>query len=52
MIKFDGLVIVIEPDYKDRIEKGIAAGTKFSELPDDFECELCGVDKDNFTEEK
>lgn len=23
MIKFDGLVIVVEPDYKDRIEKGI-----------------------------
>ena len=23
MFKFDGLVIVVEPDYKDRIEKGI-----------------------------
>lgn len=23
MMKYDGLVIVIEPDYKDRIEKGI-----------------------------
>ena len=23
MIKFDGLVIKVEPDYKDRIEKGI-----------------------------
>ena len=33
-------------------EKGIAPGTKFSALPDDFECELCGVGKDNFTEEK
>ena len=33
-------------------EKGIAAGTKFSELPEDFECELCGVGKENFTEEK
>ena len=32
--------------------KGIVAGTKFSQLPEDFECELCGVDKDNFTEEK
>ena len=33
-------------------EKGIAPGTKFSRLPEDFRCELCGVDKDNFTEEK
>lgn len=23
MIKYDGLIIVVEPDYKDRIEKGI-----------------------------
>ena len=33
-------------------ERGIDAGTKFSELPEDFKCELCGVSKDNFTEEK
>ena len=32
-------------------EKGIAPGTKFLELPEDFECELCGVGKENFTEE-
>ncbi|MBO5240460.1 MAG: rubredoxin [Clostridia bacterium] len=32
-------------------DKGIVAGTKFSELPDDFECELCGVGKDQFTQE-
>ena len=30
-------------------EKGIPAGTKFEDLPDDFECELCGVGKDHFT---
>lgn len=33
-------------------EKGIAAGTKFEDLSDDFECELCGVGKENFTEEE
>lgn len=33
-------------------EKGIAAGTKFEDLPDDFECELCGVGKENFTKEE
>lgn len=29
-------------------EHGIAPGTKFEELPEDFVCPLCGVGKDNF----
>ena len=29
---------------------GIAPGTKFEDLPDDFECPLCGVGKDLFSE--
>jgi rubredoxin len=33
-------------------DNGIAAGTKFEDLPDDFVCPLCGVDKDNFSEEE
>ena len=32
-------------------EQNIPAGTKFEDLPDTFQCELCGVDKDNFVEE-
>ena len=32
-------------------EQGIAPGTKFEDLPDDFACPLCGVDKSNFSEE-
>ena len=32
-------------------ELGIAPGTKFKDLPEDFECQLCGVGKDNFSEE-
>lgn len=28
---------------------GIAPGTKFEELPDDFQCPLCGVCKDDFS---
>ena len=32
-------------------ENGIAAGTKFEDLPDDFACPLCGVGKDSFSEE-
>ena len=31
-------------------EHGIAPGTKFEDLPDDFECPLCGVGKDSFSE--
>lgn len=31
-------------------EMGIAPGTKFEDLPDDFECPLCGVGKDSFSE--
>jgi rubredoxin-NAD+ reductase len=31
-------------------EQGIAPGTKFEDLPDDFECPLCGVGKDLFSE--
>ena len=32
-------------------EHGIAPGTKFEDLPADFECPLCGVGKDQFAEE-
>ena len=32
-------------------ELGIAPGTKFDDLPDDFVCPVCGLDKDNFTVE-
>ena len=31
-------------------ENGIAPGTKFEDLPDNFECPLCGVGKDLFSE--
>lgn len=32
-------------------DKGIAPGTKWEELPEDFECPLCGVGKDQFSKE-
>ncbi len=32
-------------------DNGIAPGTKFEDLPHDFECPLCGVGKDSFSEE-
>ena len=32
-------------------DNGIAPGTKFEDLPEDFTCPLCGVGKDNFSAE-
>ena len=29
---------------------GIEPGTKFEDLPEDFECPLCGAGKDSFSE--
>ncbi|MBR5498418.1 MAG: rubredoxin [Clostridia bacterium] len=33
-------------------ENGIKPGTKFSDLPEDFECPLCGVGTDSFSAEE
>ena len=33
------------------IDGNIAPGTKFEDLPDEFECPLCGVGKEQFSEE-
>ena len=30
-------------------ENGIAPGTSFDDLPDDYQCPVCGMDKSNFT---
>ena len=32
-------------------EGGIAPGTKWEDIPEDFECPLCSVGKDQFSEE-
>lgn len=32
-------------------DEEIAPGTKFEDLPEDFVCPLCGVGKDDFSEE-
>ena len=32
-------------------DNGLAAGVAFADLPDDFVCPLCGVGKDEFSEE-
>lgn len=30
-------------------DSGVAPGTKFEDLPDDWVCPVCGLDKSNFT---
>ena len=40
MIKFDGLVIKIEPDYKDRIEKGIEIDELWCEVYQESDTEF------------
>lgn len=32
-------------------DNGIAPGTKFEDIPEDWVCPLCGLGKDQFTEE-
>lgn len=32
-------------------ENGIEPGTKFENLPEDYECPICGVGTDMFTED-
>lgn len=33
------------------LDYGIEPGTAWDDLPEDFECPLCGVGKDQFSEE-
>jgi flavin reductase (DIM6/NTAB) family NADH-FMN oxidoreductase RutF/rubredoxin len=42
---------IYEPEKGDP-ESGIKPGTSFEELPDDWECPICGVGKDEFEEVK
>ena len=39
---------IYDEDLGDQ-ERGIPAGTKFEDLPDDFTCPLCGVGKEDFS---
>jgi len=41
---------VYDPEAGDP-DNGIAPGTPFEDLPDDWECPVCGVGKDMFEQE-
>ena len=34
------------------VDHGVAAGTEWANVPEDFVCPLCGVGKDQFTPEE
>ena len=38
---------VYDPEQGDP-DNGVAPGTKFEDLPDDWECPVCGASKDDF----
>jgi rubredoxin len=42
---------VYDPEEGDS-DGGIAAGTKFEDLPDDWACPTCGVGKEDFEKEE
>ena len=42
---------VYDPELGDP-ENGVAPGTPWEEVPEDWVCPLCGVGKDQFSEEK
>ena len=41
---------IYDPEVGDP-EGGIAPGTKWEDIPEDFECPLCMVGKDQFSQE-
>jgi len=42
----------IYDEEKGDLDSGIKPGTKFSAIPDDWVCPVCGVGKDSFEEVK
>jgi rubredoxin len=41
---------VYDPEQGDP-DNGVAAGTKWEDVPDDWECPVCGASKDDFEKE-
>jgi len=41
---------VYDPEQGDP-DNGVAPGTKFEDVPDDWECPVCGASKDDFEKE-
>ena len=49
----EDMEIITPEEYDEEVgypEGGIAPGTKWEDVPEDFECPLCNVGKDEFSE--
>jgi len=42
---------VYDPEQGDS-DSGVAPGTKWEDVPDDWECPVCGASKDDFEKEE
>ena len=42
---------VYDPEQGDP-ENGVAPGTRFEDVPEDWECPVCGASKDDFEKEE
>ena len=52
MKKYEGVICgYIYDEEKGDPENGIAPGTAFEDLPEDWECPLCSVGKEDFEEQ-
>ena len=52
MVDFHAGGSVIDDPAVGDPDNGIAAGTKFEDLPDDWVCPVCGAPKEDFEKEK
>ena len=50
MAKYECVCGYIYDEESGDPENGIAAGTKFDDLPDDWTCPVCGLDKSAFSQ--
>jgi rubredoxin len=41
---------IYDPELGDP-DSGVAAGTKWEDVPEDYECPVCGASKDDFEKE-
>lgn len=49
MAKYECVCGYVYEEEVGDLDGGIAPGTKFEDIPDDWVCPVCGLDKSNFT---
>jgi len=49
-MKYECVCGYVYNEEKGDPDSGIAPGTKWADVPDDFVCPVCGIDKSGFSE--